>query len=277
MAQYDEHTKKFIKDVAGKEPKKPNIPLPEKTIAGHGLSRAALGTAISLITKDPKPAMRGATALAASKTWEPDKISGPKPETPSIKTAAPSETNILTIYRLMNLKYEQDWWDWEPETIYQALGEDFKVLPDDRLRDMLGALQVTINTNAPFEHWHIFENVGHAFNQNPVSFAIVQPLELDEASWAVRVLKRIRPKEEFEDDVCAYIAACAKNSGVVYLPPELFPGKCQIFLDDMINDLELKEEVKRKWPDTLSGNSALAIQTLRLDEIREYVRDDRIA
>jgi hypothetical protein len=174
---------------------------------------------------------------------------------------------------MLNNELPEGWDDFEPETLRVELSETLGLDPNPRLMNMIGAFQTIYNTDYPFELWHVFENVSHAMNENPVSFAIVQPAELDEIALTVDILKKIRPRAEFQDDVCAYIAASAKNSGVVYLPPELFPPKSQMFLDQMNNNMELKDQVKMMWPNSRPGESAIAIQTQRLAEVRDYVKE----
>jgi len=186
---------------------------------------------------------------------------------------AQAAPKILGLYQTMNNKYDREWFDWEPETLWQSLRDDFSIEADERLRNILPALQVTVRTNFPFEMWHVFENVGHAFNENPVSFAIVQPLDLDEVSLTMQILKKIRPKEIFERDVTGYAAASARNAGIVYLPEDMFCAGCQKALDGLYNDMELKRKVRTIWPATTSDNEMVDIQLSRLAEIKSYVME----
>lgn len=195
-------------------------------------------------------------------------------KTAAQKIASSDHVSALTIYAGLNDKYKQDWWDWSPETIWQTLHMDLGVEVTDEIKNMVGALQVIVNTNQAFESWNIFENIGHALNENMVYFSVVTPLELTDITWTVKVLQDIRPKEAFQDEILGYIAACAKNSGVVYLPPELFPPKSQMFLDGLNNDMELKAEVERSWPNVVKSDSMVGIQTQKLDEVREYLKND---
>ena len=75
-----------------------------------------------------------------------------------------------------------------------------------------------------------------------------------------------------EDEVLGYIAACARNSGIVYLPPELYPSRAQDFLDNLNNDVVLRDKIKAKKDD---GSAAYKIQVLQLKEIAEYLVEQR--
>lgn len=193
-----------------------------------------------------------------------------------------SSIKILKLYQFLNDKYDREWWDWEPETIWKSL-EDSHIEGEtpEGVKNAAMALQLTTNTHAPFEHWHIFEKVGHAFNSNPVSFAIVQPLEIEEACLTMAILKRIQPKTAFDGEVLTYVAACAKNCGVSFLPDDLAPG-VQDKLNEITFEYPLREAVKKSWDKGLGGKSFsggddfdgyIQIQLSRLKEIKDYLQE----
>lgn len=182
-----------------------------------------------------------------------------------------ANVGALRLYEWLNSHYQESWWDWEPETLEKTIHDDFSETVDEIMSNLLHALQVISKTNAPFESWHVFEKVGQALNENPVNFGYVQPLEMDEIAWTIKVLKTIRPQEEFEPEVRGYIAACAKHTGFVFLPEEYFPVGCQHSLLDLGNDEELKMHLQRLWPNVIQDESALGVQGTRLAQVRQYV------
>lgn len=237
MARYDEDTQKFMEDVSKQSVKS----IAKQVIKGRPLSEAI------------------ARQIVAAPVSVLEKQSGVK---------------VLEIFKLLNNRYDHTWWDWEPETLWQTLYIDNDIEPSEQVKNIVHALQVCVKTDFAFEAWHVFENVAHSFSLNPVHFGIVQPLEINEAALAIEIIKTIRPKTEFTAEVCGYVAACAKHSGMVYLPEDLFPKECQMFLDDMGNNLELKERVKKLYPNVIQDDSPLGIQSRRLHEVREYVKEN---
>lgn len=179
----------------------------------------------------------------------------------------------LGLYDVLNTNYNKDWWDWEPETIWKTLAVEQGIETTPEIRDLILALQLSVNTNQPFEHWHIFEKVGNALNGNEVDFRLLQPLELDDASATIQILKKIRPATGFDEEILAYVAAVAKSSGIVFLPQELFTAECQAYLDALNNELSLRDQVSKRWPSTHKAEDtpALKIQLMQLHEIKEYV------
>lgn len=254
MAYYDEATTAFFAKVADTEGK---VQSPLDHEHQHPVKDAlSLARRVIKGTNNPGKVISKAVVSAATREL--------------LKEAAMSP---LKLFEILNDHYGKDWWDWEPETIWTMLEKEQGIKPDDELKNMLMAFQVAVNTNAPFEHWHVFEKTGHAFNQNIVDFNILQPLELDEAALTVKTLNRLRPATGFEDEVCGYIAAIAKECGVVYLPVEYFDVRCQNALDALNNNLDLRDRVKKAWPAEKASDATLNIQLGRLHEIGEYLTE----
>lgn len=182
-----------------------------------------------------------------------------------------ARVKVLGIYGTLNDHYERLWWDWEPETVWQTLQKEQGIDTGEDLKNLISALQLTVTTNQPFENWHVFEKVGHAFNMNPVNFGVVQPLEPQEAALTLQLLKAIRPKQDFDSEICGYIAAVAKNSGLVHLPKGVFLEGCQSFLNGMGNDTALAEAVEKGKG---GEGAAYEIQKARLKEVERYVADN---
>lgn len=252
MASFDAATEAFIAKVA-------DVPLDaDKRHTDHAIKDAlSLAKKVVNVTHDPKKAV--SRALIGLTTKE------------LLKEGA---MPVLRLFALLNDHYSTAWHDWEPETIWTTLAREQGVTLDRELKDMVLALQLTVNSEAPLEHWHIFEKVGHAFNQNIVDFQILQPLELDEAAFTLSVLRTIRKAADPEDEVCGYVAAVARDAGVVYLPESLFPQRCQAALDNMNNNETLRELVKKSWPKHAGkDDDPLSIQIGRLREIQEYVSE----
>ena len=249
MAHYDEDTLSFMQKVSG-----------EDEGQTHG-EKALMTLRHAVSMKSPvKAAVRLASDTLAEKAFH------------KIQEKQAGVTDPLIQYRMLNDKYGREWHDWEPETLWQSMKEEMGALTGPDERNIVLALQVLVKTNQAHEHWHIFEKMGHAFNYNHVDFAILQPLELDEIARTLKIIKKIRPKEKIDPEICGYIASVAKSSGVVYLPRDLFEAGCQGALDDLNNDLDLKIQVQDRWPSPAKevDSFALKIQILRLQEIKSY-------
>lgn len=232
MAHYDKDTEDFMSELAGTT----------KSVAKQVLKGRPLSAALA------REAIKAPTFHAL------EKQSGMK---------------VLDVFQLLNEHYNHDWWDWEPETIWRTLKLDHDIESTEEVKNIVQALQVVVKTDFPFEEWHVFENVAHAFNRGPVNFGQMQPIDLDEAALAIAILKKIRPKSEYQQEVCGYLGACAKHCGMVYMPEEFFPKCAQTYLDSMGNSEELKHMVMTK-----GSGEAYDVQINRLKSIRQYVEEN---
>lgn len=244
MARFDKNTLDFMEKLSSDQPDEPRKP------DLHGLR--TLKSVVKSI-QDPHRAIGKALVNGVAMKALFEKESGVK---------------VLGVFGILNEHYGRHWWNWEPETVWQTLDKEHGIGVDGDLRNLISALQLIVTTNQPFENWHIFEKVGHALNMNPVNFGIVQPLEPQEAALALKLLRAMRPKQEFDSEICGYLAAVAKAAGLVYLPESVFTAGCQSFLDGMGNDMELARAMAEGKG---AGDTAIEIQKARLEEISAYV------
>ena len=253
MPLNDEHTTDFMKSVLGEEQVSPDKLKPLRVIKQlASIAQDPRNIGKFIIRKTTKDVMHKEGSL-----------------------------HVLGVYRFLNEHYGREWWDWEPETIWASLEKDHRAegTPDE-IKNMVMALQTILNSFAPFEHWHIFEKVSHAFNQNHVDFGTLQPTELDEVAFTLFILNQIRPNTEYDSEVLQYIAACANMSGMVFLPEDMFPG-VQKHLDDMTFEHHLRDDTKKVWEggalppeDQILLRHQVEIQIARLKDIQEYLNSE---
>lgn len=114
-----------------------------------------------------------------------------------------------------------DWLEWDPDVLHQ------------QIRDLYGAVTIsehnwqkiqairTLMTSVGFwQEWEVFEKVVQALNNNVPRFDIAQPCTMAQLMAGVDIANSMRV-EEFSDEIKRYIAACAIEEGVMYLPPPL--------------------------------------------------------
>jgi len=136
-------------------------------------------------------------------------------------------------------KFGRDWIGWLPEVLKKDITTDALLL------NKIQALQVCFSTDSPWQDWHIFENVGKAFNDQIPNFAIMQPLSLGECLVTKRILDSLR-NDLFSEEVLIYMATMAHKDQLVYIPNE---PDIQAKLDETNIDHELKGRVEVAWDD----------------------------
>lgn len=253
MREHDEATKQFMEDSGVTPQVRPKDVLKAMQAASstnpvRGLTRAAIKKGISSILNP------------ADKTAE----------------GAPSPVHAISIFEELSSRYNNDWWEWEPETVAQTITIEFGTDLGPEGLGLVQALQLICKTNQAYENWHVFEKVCRALSGLPVDFSAIQPVEPHDLFHAMRTMDAVRPKQEYEDEIYSYAAACLKNAGVVWVPSKFSKDRVSFIqekLDALGNDLELKAKVAKAWPKNAEGTDAadLAIQLGRLKEMEEHL------
>ncbi len=112
------------------------------------------------------------------------------------------------------------WLEWEPKSIYQGLVELGYDMVDEVNAGKLGAYRTSVKTVLPWTDWFSFEHVINAFNSEIVTFDKHQPCKVKYLMAGVDTL-RLCQQIQFGDEVKRYIASCAKNAELLFLPDPL--------------------------------------------------------
>jgi hypothetical protein len=123
-------------------------------------------------------------------------------------------------------KFSVEWLEWEPETLKQEILTTFRATSvSEHNWQKIQAVRTLTQTVGFWEEWHIFEKIIQALNNNVPRFDITQRCTVAQLMAGVDIANQVR-KEDFGDEIARYIAACAIEEGVTYLPPPVdFAGK----------------------------------------------------
>jgi hypothetical protein len=118
-------------------------------------------------------------------------------------------------------KFGVDWFDWEPETLKQEILTTFRATSvSEHNWQKIQAVRTLTQTVGFWNEWHIFEKIIQALNNNIPRFDITQICTMAQLMAGVDIAEQIR-QEQYDEEIHRYIAACALDEGVVYLPPPL--------------------------------------------------------
>ncbi len=179
--------------------------------------------------------------------------------------------------------YGTEWIDWLSENLDWHLLRDQK---NDIISNKAQALRVCLGTDTPWREWHIFENVGQAFNNDVPNFGMLQPLTIGECEVTMRTMQDLRQEEVFEEEVLIYVAVSAFTKNLVYLPIEWQVSKAQPYLDTMIHDVGLKINVRDSWDvikdldlmdKKFDQDNATQRQLADLAVIQQYIRENDVS
>jgi hypothetical protein len=118
-------------------------------------------------------------------------------------------------------KFGTEWLEWDAEVLKHEIIETFKATSvSEHNWQKIQAIRVMMLAISPWKEWHVFEKVIQAVNNNIPDPFVLQHCNLPQLMAGVDILGQIR-EEEFSDEIRQYIAACALESGVTYLPPPI--------------------------------------------------------
>jgi len=246
MANYDKATQDFINDVAASAPQ-PSVE--------QGQKNQRLIRSVIKAVSNPKQAPSLVAKQLTRNFFEKD-------------ASEVSQFKPLKIYNDLMSDFKKEWFDWDADTLREEFPDQEEVV-----YSMVQALQTIVKTNFPYEMWHVFENVGHAINGNPVMINHVTPLEIDECALLVKVIDSIRPKLDETEEICSYIAACAMDAGLVLLPPTIFDSMCQAKLDELNLDIAIKEQTLKALKSGKIPDEVVQLQIDRIKNILDYVQE----
>lgn len=129
------------------------------------------------------------------------------------------KTHPLFLDMILLEKYGPQWLEWEPETVWSEILDDFKARSISvHVRNKINAVKLMHVAHTPWTEWEVFAVVCQAMNDNIPDFRVLQKPSPDQIIAAVNMMARIK-KREFSEEVGRFVAACFLDDGVFYLPP----------------------------------------------------------
>lgn len=185
----------------------------------------------------------------------------------------------IELFDFLMEHYKTEWIDWLPETIKKTIlnGESNEII-----ENKIQALATCLSTDTPWLEWHIFENVGKAFNHQVPNFGLLQPLSLGECWVTMKTMEYMRD-EDWSNEVLLYVATVAYTNNYVYLPEESELAPVQEHLDSFgANVLDLKMKTAESWGkirdrDVLGAEfkeTPLQVQLAKLSVAQQYMKEN---
>jgi hypothetical protein len=182
-----------------------------------------------------------------------------KPDSIVAEAFTDENTPAFILHAICLAKYGTVCLDWEPETLWLEIYEDFRIDVEESNKDKIQASIALIKTNAFYEDFQAFEAIGKSFNGQSPDFEYMTPLTPEECAWAVKEAFLIdNTPEEFSLEVKAYVREVLREHGMFTAPPELsFSGLSAKYKLEAYVPIELHKPVK-------------AEQSIKLKKIQLY-------
>jgi hypothetical protein len=190
------------------------------------------------------------------------------------------DISAMELFDFLMKHYKTEWFEWYPETITKTIlnGKENEIILNKIL-----ALATCCKTDTPWLEWHIFENVGKAFNHQVPNFGYIQPLSVGECWVTMKTMEYMRSSEDWSNEVMIYIATVCYANNFVYLPENSVLSKAQDHLDGFGTDLDLKMKTKESWS-KIEGRNVLdaefneddpvQVQLAKLSLAQQYMKEN---
>ena len=165
------------------------------------------------------------TSLSSMVKWGLDVSKAPAPVQaslePIIRFFSYHDAHPVALTLVLMEKFGADWFDWEPDTLKREILQTFRATSvSEHNWQKIQAVRVLTATMGFWSEWHIFEKIIQALNNNIPRFDITQRCTMAQLTAGVDIANTIR-SESYGDEIQRYVAACALDEGVNYLPPPL--------------------------------------------------------
>ena len=154
---------------------------------------------------------------------DPAKIPPPMQDSiePIIRFFGYHDAHPVALMMTLMEKFGTDWFEWESPALRSEIVTTFKTTNvSEHNWQKIQAIRVLTTTQGFWLEWHIFEKIIQALNNNIPRFDICQRASLAQLMAGMDIANTIRT-EQYGEEIPRYIAACAIDEGVQYLPPPL--------------------------------------------------------
>lgn len=158
----------------------------------------------------------------------------------------------------------------DSEYIFHQLGTEISDINKNKIMAVIACME----SDLPYDEWHVFEKVGEAFNNQLPNLSHIQPLTPGECAWTVKCLRSIREKP-LSDEVKTYIASCLHDDGFLMCPSEL--SMCSENLVTFTNMRDL-EPLKSLYADKAITHpiEMVRVQLQRLAAVDAYIEEKAV-
>jgi len=116
-----------------------------------------------------------------------------------------------------------DWFDWEPDVLYQEVLDDFGVKMPADIRDKIWALVSALTTDSFYRDPMFFNHVADALGGGPTNMDHFSPASIEDMAWAVVEVGMNdlddQDEQDFTPEVQIYVGALLKQQGLGAVAP----------------------------------------------------------
>ncbi|CAB4131683.1 hypothetical protein UFOVP276_78 [uncultured Caudovirales phage] len=156
-------------------------------------------------------------------------------------------------------KYKAEWFEWQPETLWKEIKEDFRVPSiSDHAKSKIQAIRTLHIGEMFWKNWESFCWITQSLNNNIPDWHVLQKPSLSQLMNSVNIAEMVRTGEVFALEVSSFIAASILDEGVFYAPHPISFCQSEIdrYLDDRgIERVETTAAVQKRYREAIKTPS----------------------
>ena len=140
---------------------------------------------------------------------------------PIVRFFSYHDAHPIAIVMVLMKEFGHDWFGWAPEALRKEILTSFRATSvSEQNWQKIQAARTLFLATGYWAEWEVFEKINQAFNNNVPTFDVLQRCTLGQLMAGVDIANQLRD-ETFSDEVMRYVACCAVDQGVTYLPSPL--------------------------------------------------------
>jgi len=142
-------------------------------------------------------------------------------EEPITRFFAWHDSHPIALSMVLMEKFGHEWIIWEPATLKSEIIQTFKATSiSEHNWNKIQAVRTLLNAINFWHQWEVFEKVIQALNNNVPDFSVIQKCTVPQLMAGIDIANQLR-MEQYSPEIEKYVAACAVDEGVTFLPSPL--------------------------------------------------------
>jgi len=179
--------------------------------------------------------------------------------------------------RILFGKYDGAWLEWDPQTLWLEIQDDFGVEVSDEVRDKINALRTFFMTREFWDDYAVFEKIILAFNDRYVDVENIQVCLPEELGYGLTVANAIAVRS-FSREVAAYVQGCCHQAGLLVYhrsfafaqPP--YSGELKDLAQEVRKVWDIERFTQLSIPEHQQHDPVM-VQVGKLHDIEVYIRE----
>ena len=171
----------------------------------------------------------------------------------------------VVLLTLLQKQFGQDVFFWDPTTVFFEIKDEWGAEAATPLMDRISAGQIIVSTDQFFQDISAFFNICNTLSSGQPSFSVFDPVEPEEAAWAITEISLMRELRPFAPMIRDYMHTVLEKDGYT---EEDYPDVFEYILKRQVPKArQFKEELERTLHDDQTDN----VEAYVMDRLQDVV------